>query len=470
MLPSQGRATTGDPKPTADRNPRPRPTSSTVPHPQASFASSQSQFTDNVNSTNPWFLPPSTNVVSQSGSSKTVHPAAPSSVTASSLMIGPTSTFYDPEALAQGQGQGDSQSQYQQWIDASYGGQHQQHQHQQQSMHQQPTHHQQRVAAYQPPQQQQAYQQDPQQVARVSNQYSYSQNQYAQATHYTDSSAGMTTQTNVGGRTAHPSDNAYHIQPTSDSYAGYYSHANTGVGTNTSDPNTNHPVPYATASETLYHQQQQLQHQIQPQSAQSHGQSDHHSHSHSQSRPQSQTQIQHHTTPPGAASYASELLSISSQSNPHSTKSSSLSPASNSWTDEVYPSANLNNNVNANINRADVSSVSKPMAKMPTSSSTSKHLGSKPRKHAQPQPGTSPTAARTASPADSAPKASAKRKRPNPGAPMPQKLYRIQDDESPSGSDAEDGYDGGLTFGGGISVGMGGLGVENSLGPRTGRL
>ncbi|KAF8063301.1 hypothetical protein FPV67DRAFT_236263 [Lyophyllum atratum] len=462
MLPSQGSAFAGDPKTTADGERHPRATSSTFLHGQDSSSSSQSHFIAISNKTNPWFLPATTNTAPPSGSRKPVHPPTSSSAAASSLMIGPTSTFYDPETLAQAQG--DNQAQYQQWIDASYGDQHQ---HQEQLMHPQQSAHHQRMVSYQPSQQQPTYQQDPQRLGRVSDPYSYTQNQYAPTSQHTGSVAGTTIQSNVGGGSAPLTDHpTYHMQPATDPYTGYYSHTNPGTGTNTPDPVASHSVSYTTPPEPLYTQQQQMQHQIPTQSTQLHGLGDHHSRSQPHSRSQSQAQIHQYMAPQGASAYASELLSMTSRphSNPHSSQSSSLSPASNSWTDEVYSSANSNNNMNPNPNRMDVPSVSHTNTQVPTVPTTSKHVASRTRKQVHPQARTTPPNAATASPPETTPKANAKRKRPNSGAPPP-KLYRFQDDESASGSDGDDSLD---AFGGGISVGMGGLGVIS--GGRSGRL
>ncbi|KAG5643991.1 hypothetical protein DXG03_009281 [Asterophora parasitica] len=259
-------------------------------------------------------------------------------------MIGPTSTFYDGGALAHGKV--DSQTQYQQWIETSY-----REHHQQQSMHQHPTH--QRGDVYQPSQQQQTYQQAPQQLTHVFNQHSYPQANvsYAQA-HYAESLTGAATQSNVGGthRTTHPnSADSYHqSQSTANSYAAYSAQTTPETGAHTPDPNTGHTVSYSTTPDPPYHQQPtqrapSVQRQI-------HGQGLHHSRSHSQPQPRI-----HYVSPQGATSHASELMSISSHSNPHSsTDSSSLSPTSNSWTDEVYSSANSNANIKTHSNRMHV--------------------------------------------------------------------------------------------------------------------
>ncbi|GLB42696.1 putative fungal specific transcription factor [Lyophyllum shimeji] len=437
MLPSQGAAFAGDPTSNADREQRSRPASSTFLQSQENSSSSQTHFTINPTTTNPWFSTPSTSTATASGLSKTVLPPASSAATSSSLMIGPTSTFYDPESV--GQAQGDNQDQYQQWIDASYGGQH--HQHQQQSMHQQHQQqqqhvHHQRIANYQPSQRQTTYQQDSHQLARVSNQYGYSQNQYPPTSHYADSVAVTNTQSSMGSGSVPLIDASYQLQPSADPYAGYYSHTNPGTGTHSPDPAASHTVSYAATPDPLYQQQQQ-----------------------------SQTHVAQYVTPPGAAAYASELLSVSggSHSNSQSAHSSSLSPASNSWTDEVYSSTSSNPNVDTNINMTGISEAPHSSTKIPAPSSTPKHLVGKPRKQVDPQPHMNPRTATTAPPPDNTPRASAKRKRPNPGAPA-QKLYRFQGEESGSSSDGEEGFD----LGGGISVGMAGLGVVS--GGRTGRL
>ncbi|KAG6843912.1 hypothetical protein H0H87_011722 [Tephrocybe sp. NHM501043] len=102
---------------------------------------------------------------------------------------------------------------------------------------------------------------------------------------------------------------------------------------------------------------------------------------------------------------------------------------------------------------------------LPASSSSSKTTsGSKARKQVHPH---NRMTASTASPPETTPKATAKRKRPNPGAAPPPKLYRFN--ESGSGSEDDDGEGESPFNSGGISVGMGGMGVVGG-GGRNNRL
>ncbi|KAG6906483.1 hypothetical protein DXG01_013722 [Tephrocybe rancida] len=356
-------------------------------------------------------------------------------------MIGPTSTFYDPDAL---EGQTEGPSQYQQWIDA-FGSQ-QQHQHQPMTQH---SAHQQRPAQYQ----QQSYRQDPHHISQTRDQYAYSRDQYSQASHYVDSVPAAGTHSGVMVSTAPLADStSYHIQAASDPYAGYYSQSNPATGTNTPDPNKSRSqsASYATTPEPLYQTQQQAQ-QLIP-SQQSLGPSiqiarvPSHSRSHSQNSAQTYVSVQN-TSP-----FTSEVLGARAHSNPHSSHSSSLSPASNSWTEEVYPTNSASKN-NSTQSRTDVAA--EPITNPKMSGASSKPTGGKLRKQAHQQ---NRMTATTASPPDLiTPKATAKRKRPNPGAALPPKLYRF--DESGSGTeDDELGIDNPFNSGG-ISVGMGGMGV-----------
>ncbi|RDB22039.1 Protein priB [Hypsizygus marmoreus] len=462
MLPSHGRPGAGDHNPSADTgNPHSRSASSTFSRAQGT--SSSSHLTTNINTTtNPWFLASSNDIASSSGSNKTIHPPAASIAPSSSLMIGPTSTFYDSEDLTQHQG--DSHGQYQQWIDAYGGGQQQQQQ--------QTVPHQSQIASLYQQSQQPSYAQDSHQLTPMQNQYQYVQGQYAASSHYGDSTSETTTQPTVAPRGVSSATSAsYHQQRVNDPYAAYYSTTNSGTGVNTSDPTTGVTLSYNTTPDPPYQQHPQHQHHRQ---TQGHGQAQPHP------RSQPQSQQQHYASPPIAASYASELLSVSSHSysNPHSTHSSSLSPASNSWTDEVHSSANLNTNVNTSTYsnpvetnvRVDTSQPSN--IKTQATSSNPKHARTHSQAQAQSQPRTSPT---TTSPPTAVAKSSTKRKRAkkNPsGAEPHQPLYTFQGGGSESDSDDDEtGFSGGhVSMGGGISVGMGGLGVVSGHGGRSGRL
>ncbi|KAG6809262.1 hypothetical protein H0H92_000969 [Tricholoma furcatifolium] len=357
-------------------------------------------------------------------------------------MIGPTSSFYDPNASAQGQR--DPQSQYQQWIE-SFGGQQPQQHSRPQSMHQHSSQ-QARPTSYQQPQH--VYRQE---VVPSSDQYSYTQNQYSQGSHYVNSTVGVNTQPGVDTSTAPLSDStSYQMQATRDPYAGYYSHSNPATGTNTPDPNMSHSASYATTPEPQYQPQQQTHH---------------HTHVPSHSRSHSQNQAPSYASVPAPSLYTSQMLGIRSHSNnPHST-SSSLSSASNSWTEEVYSKAapNITTTQDSTNVAAEPSTSASVNPKMPRPSA-SRPIGGKLRRQVHSQHRMVATAP---APTEPTPKASAKRKRTNPGSAPPMKLYRFED--SGSGSEDEDDGSENPFHSGGISVGMGGMGVD-SAGTRTGRL
>ncbi|KAF9467566.1 fungal-specific transcription factor domain-containing protein [Collybia nuda] len=464
MHPSQGRAGAGDYSVNADRNSHSRSSSATYSRGLQSGQPSSSQLQTNIN-TSSW-LPsaPTSGAASSSGSNKTAHPST-SSNTSASYMIGPTSTFYDPETIAQQQI--DSHAQYQQWV-STYGGQQQQVQPQQR-----------RVVPNFQQSQGQIYHHEP--PAQLQNQYNFVQGQYTPPTsisHYAESETG--TATGTGGR---PTTSSYHhqSQQADSMYTEYYpntsantSNVNTGTA-NTPDPMTSHTLSYNTTPDPAY-QQQHLQHQ-QPQL--------HHQSSQSQLHIQSHTQNQthHHSYPSTQTTspYTSELLSVSSHPNSYSTHSSSLSPASNSWTDEVYPS-----NPSSNT-RASSTTVATPQPTVPpvsqdrsiiTSNKSTKTNVTPPQRNprlqsqqAHTQPRATP---QTSSISTNLTKTSAKRKRAKKTHdPLTQqRLYTFPMGESDSESEEEDSpvySGGGMTMGGGISVGMAGFGVASGAG-RGGRL
>lgn len=385
-------------------------------------------------------------------------------------MIGPASTFYDPEVISHQQI--DSHAQYQQWISA-YGGQ-QQVQTQQRQM----------GSMYQ---QEQTYHHEP--PAQLQNHYNFVQDQYTPPTsvsHYTESTTGTAIQSNVGGRATESSNMmaSYHQQPhqSDDMYTGYYpntsantSNVNTGTA-NTPDPMTSHTLSYNTTPDPLY-QQEHLQHQQQPQL--------HHQSSQSQlpSQLHSQSQSHHHsyssaqTTTP----YTSELLTVSSHSNTYSAHSSSLSPASNSWTDEVYPSTS-NTRASPTAAAPQPTVVPAPQNRniTTTNATTKTNVIPPPTKYSRPapqphQPQAQPRGAQQApSTSTNPPKTSAKRKRVKKTheSVSQQRLYTFPTGESDSESDEDESPSysgGGMTMGGGISVGMAGFGVVSGAG-RGGRL
>ncbi|KAG6889468.1 hypothetical protein C0995_000995 [Termitomyces sp. Mi166 len=352
-------------------------------------------------------------------------------------MIGPTSTFYDPDAIARSPGE--SQSQYQQWIDDAYGQQHHQHHpHHQQSMHQHSTHH---HASYQQQQQPQAFLQGVPHSTHVPNQYGYAENQYSQHSQYVDSALGTTsTQSGVGDSTAPPDDStSYHLQTTRGPYVNYFSHSNPAMG----------PASYTATPEPLYQQQQIPSH-----SNLGHGIENVRSHSQSQPQNSSHSYISIQTP-----SFSSE--SLGSHSQPRSSHSSSLSPASKSWTEEVYPNHGISTtNIAQTADFPAEPNTSTDISPKMLGPSSSKPIGGKLRRSAHSQGRM--TATDVSSP-DTTPKATAKRKRPNPGAAPPLKLYRLE--ESGSGGSEEDEEVDNPFNSGGISVGMGGLGVIGG-GPR----
>ncbi|KAG6885329.1 hypothetical protein C0993_003177 [Termitomyces sp. T159_Od127] len=318
-------------------------------------------------------------------------------------MIGPTSTFYDPNAMVQGQGE--NQSDYQQWIEGAYGS-HQQHPLHQQSMLHYPVHH----PYHQQPQE---YRHDSCQCTHASDQYGYSQHSYSQASPLGSTLAATTNQSGVGGLMAPPGDSAsYLTTPASDHYVRYSPHTNPATGTNL---NVSHQT-----SKPSY-QQQQI-----PQTLPNHDVQNVSSHLH----PQSQSQLHPFISIDTRLPFSSEAPN--NGSHPQSSHSSSLSPAANSWNDD--PTIHI---VNAKVQATAPKS---PSAKM-LGPSSSKRM---PRRI---------TAAFASSP-DNASKASPKRKRPNPGA-----------EESSEEDEGENPFSGGISVGiSGISgMGVVGSGTRSRL-------
>jgi len=421
--------------------------------------------TNNNNpTTNSWLVPPPNNTASS-----TSPLSAPSS---SSLMIGPTSTFYDSEASLQQQT--DSNAQYQQWIDSFTVQQNQQQQHNQsQSLQQQMS------TSYQ---QQQTYSLQ----GQVQPQFQLAQGQYPPSnslSQYAESNAGTVTPATFPSRRGAISSHdgaAYHQQQQqprqmNDPFTGYYpsSHSNSAIHTgttNTPDPTTGQPMSYQATPDSAYQPQQHPP-------SQSHLHTPSHSQGSRYPSPQSAT-----------GSYTSELLNVASQahSNPQSSHSSSLSPASNSWTDEVYPPAagSSNSSLNARTNSTGVPQSTNTNATRNTNAhtnitiNTSLGTQSKPptvSKNSRAQPHTqtplytTQSQVRTSPTTDPPGKTPPKRKRAKRSHEVPQQLYTFR-----GGSDTDSDDDDVAEFdttgmGGGISVGMGGLGVVSGAG-RGGRL
>ncbi|KAG5730335.1 Protein priB [Termitomyces sp. T112] len=439
MLSSQGRPGTENYKSTADSHDPARPSSSTFSPGQDTGPSSRRQLAA-ANPIDAWFLPP-THIASSSGPNRDIQaPAA--SIVSSSHMIGPTSTFYDPDAIAQGQG--DSQSQYQQWIDAHGGQQNQnQHPHHQQSMHQHPVLH--RSDSYQQQQQPQAYHQDFRHSLPTPDQYDYSHRQYPQTSHsrYVEPALAATSpQSGVVNSSTTPLDNSASFDPrttAANPYASYFPHPSSAT-------NVNAPV-YTATPEPLYQQQQQ----ISPQSNLSYGVQNVGFSSHQQ--PQSQAQ----TPSPPFISIQTNTTSFSGPFNSHppplSSHSSSLSPASDHWIKEVYNKSVVSN---ANITQL----VNDTPAETKTSTNTSlKMPGSASSKVEDKIRRSSHTRRITAS--DNTPKAPVKRKRPKTDPTPPQKSRRADSISDSEYEEAENPFNSG-----GISVGMGGMGVVGG-GSRT---
>lgn len=362
----------------------------------------------------------------------------------SSSMIGPTSTFYDPDTTSPQQRDNHEAQQYQQWIE-SYAGQQQQLQMAYQQQHRQ----------HQSSQFGRNHAQAP---TQTHNPYNFGQ--YASSGslgQYAESASGTATQSNVGGGADVPDDRTSYQQPrqqpqqTNGVYS-YYPDVLTDISTSTNANAAGATGNTPDAFRHPYHQQQ-----------------------HSQYSPADL-----------ATSYGSDLLNIS-PSNPHSSHSS-LSPTS--WTDEVAYSENNSphnsgsvptSRTNGNVNYGSGASHASINAGAGTSHSPTATNANQPRPPIKTSPrpsppvstnvpngnqsnNTSPTYINTT---PTSVKSSAKRKRARKGPEYPPGPVGTGDI---SDSDSEDDVGYGAGMGGGISVGMGGLGVENSRGRGVSRL
>ncbi|KAG6896902.1 hypothetical protein C0992_005374 [Termitomyces sp. T32_za158] len=390
MLQSQGKPHIEDLKLATDSSIPARPASLSFVHGQDSAV----PFHNQLAAANPTCSLPPTHIASSSGSNRDIQHTAASSVS-SSQMIGPTSTFYDPNAMAQGQG--DNQSQYQQWIDDAYG-RHEQHPLHQQTMLQHSAHR--RPDTYQP--QSQVYHHDSRHSMHPSEPYGHPQHTYPQASQTTSNQSGL------GSLMAPSGDSAPYLPAIArDQYVRYISHPNPVTGTNPSGLNVTHQT-----SKPLY-PQQQIPHGVQSVPS--------HPHSQSQSQIPPQPFISIDTTIP----LSSEVLTPGSH--PQSSHSSSLSPAAKTWIEEIYSKPA--------ISTLNIAQTTTAMPAAPNfGPSSSKPAQSKPRM---------PNRRTTASPPENTSKSLAKRKRPNPGI-----------EESSEEDEVENPFNSG-----GISVGMAGMGV-----------
>lgn len=313
-------------------------------------------------------------------------------------MIGPTSTFYDPDVFAQQQ-QRHHDAQYQQWV-ATFSGQQQRHaSHQQRS--------------------QESFQISQQQIYPQSNlhtQYDSVPLPYP-APQYSRTGAGISTHSNAGQTVT--DETSYHqLSATTAHYS--------QPGTTTHTPD----LSYSTTPDPL-HQEMGFQR-----------------------HPHQQSQSQFHYSVP------SSELAAHLQANPRS-MASSLSPASNAWTDEVRSSsASLRPSTTSSLSNAMDDNLGKGTADPQKSNPGSDTTPVKIKKGTSRPSGLGRPSPPSVRQAGNSGRTSEKRKRAKKTkAVLETQLYQF---EPGSGSDSDEDLGINMSQEGGISVGMGGLGVVTS--------
>ena len=384
----------------------------------------------------------------QSAASVDVNKTHPQPGISTSAMIGPTSTFYNPEdtSLQPGLDHG----QYQQWIEG-YGLQHQQQQQQQQQ--QQSHHHYSQQVVYNP-----NYHADNHgaHIQQMNPLYDYTQSQYepsSSLSQYDGSTTGTVTQSNVGQNR----DTLSSYQGQSNAlYPQIYSE---NIGTKQSAASTSGQTPEV-ANYSYSTPLDQVPQQTLPQ--RSHQQQTH------RKPPQppqplqvQQIHAQKFFTHPSSSEHRQHA-----SSNPSSSRSSPLTPPSVVWNSKPgysNPKPNANHKTQLSLTTASTNSGS---SRTPTSQNNPATINSlnliqfDPATLGVPEP--IPPAHSTNVLSFSSEKTSHKRKRAKKNEPA-QNSYGGESDSDSEGD--------GSNLGGGISVGMGGLGVVGKgVGAKVSRL
>ncbi|KAF9560575.1 hypothetical protein CPC08DRAFT_468870 [Agrocybe pediades] len=398
-------------------------------------AAQQSSHPDNTTANDLWYL------TAQSGSVNNSKPIASATSSSSASMIGPTSTFYNPEENAN-QPLHTEQGQYQQWLDNCRDNQQQQ------------------------PQQlgYDSYRQGPAPQLNAQNPYrSYLQGAYRpsrQTTHYTGSNAGTVTQAPGGSLVTSGQISSYQTQ--NDAYSPFYEALSLNPSLTTTPEHYSTPEPanqsYTASPNPMYHQQQQPLYNQQHQQPNMTPNAEPNQSTSAQTgqflRPQPAQYLQRNQPEQGSR--------VSSNTYPTAPSSHSVSPPANVWGNETnYPQFGL---LDSQPRTAPSRTSAAPFGKRPAvNAAETKSFNNNV---------SGPAATTSAAPAAaSSSQTSLKRKRVRkndmPEGKFSQEGYGGQDSDSDSYDDEDDGTGLGMT--GGIGVGLGGLGVVGKGGKRNNR-